>query len=40
MHDLVIKNARIHDGTGGPAFAGGVGVEAGRVVEVGAEVGR
>ena len=40
MHDLVIKNARIHDGTGTPAFAGGVAVEGGRVVAVGAEIGR
>ena len=39
MHDLVIKNAKIHDGSGGPAFAGGVAVEAGRVVGVGTEVG-
>ena len=40
MHDLVIKNARIHDGTGTPAFAGSVAVEGGRVSGVGAEVGR
>ena len=40
MHDLVIKNARIHDGTGAPAFAGGVAVQAGRIVGVGAETGR
>ena len=40
MHDLVIKNAKIYDGTGEPAFAGGVAVEGGRVVELGADVGR
>ena len=40
MHDLVIKNARIHNGTGPPAFAGGVAVQAGRIVGVGAETGR
>ena len=40
MHDLVIQNARIYDGSGEPAFAGAVAVEAGRVVGVGADVGR
>jgi N-acyl-D-aspartate/D-glutamate deacylase len=35
MLDLVIKNARIVDGTGGPAFDGDVGIEGGRVAGVG-----
>lgn len=35
MHDLVIENCRIVDGTGRPAHAGDVGVAAGRVVAVG-----
>jgi N-acyl-D-aspartate/D-glutamate deacylase len=32
MHDLVIANARIVDGTGRPAFTGGVAVAGGRLV--------
>ena len=40
MHDLSITNARVHDGSGEPAFEGGVAVSGGRIVEVGAEVGR
>ena len=40
MHDLAITNARIHDGSGAPAFTGGVAVTDGRIVEVGAGVGR
>ena len=35
MHDLVIENCRIVDGTGRPAHAGDVAVAAGRVVAVG-----
>jgi N-acyl-D-aspartate/D-glutamate deacylase len=34
MHDLVIRNARIVDGTGGPAFHGDVAVDDGRISEV------
>jgi N-acyl-D-amino-acid deacylase len=35
MHDLVIRNARIVDGTGRPAFNGDVAVDAGKIVQVG-----
>ena len=35
MHDLVIDNARIVDGTGAPAFTGGVAVDNGRIAAVG-----
>jgi N-acyl-D-aspartate/D-glutamate deacylase len=34
-HDLVIRNARIVDGTGAAAYGGDVAVDAGRIVEVG-----
>ena len=39
MHDLVVKNALICDGSGAPARPGSVAVADGRIVEVGAEVG-
>jgi N-acyl-D-aspartate/D-glutamate deacylase len=35
MHDLVIRNARIVDGTGAPASTGDVAVDAGRITGVG-----
>ena len=35
MHDLVIEDARIVDGTGGPSRHGSVAVKDGRIVEVG-----
>ena len=35
MDDLIIKNARIVDGTGRPAFIGDVAVNGGRITEVG-----
>jgi N-acyl-D-aspartate/D-glutamate deacylase len=34
-YDLIIKNARIVDGTGKKAFAGGVAVKDGRIAEIG-----
>ena len=39
MHDLVIDNARIVDGTGAPARAGGVAVSDGRITAVGTGAG-
>jgi len=33
--DVLIKNARICDGTGAPAFHGGVAIREGTIVEVG-----
>ncbi len=39
MHDLVIKNALILDGTGAPARPGAVAVEGGRIVALGDDVG-
>jgi len=38
MHDLVIRNARVVDGTGAPAYAGEVAVKDGRIVAVGPRV--
>ena len=35
MHDLVVRDARIVDGTGAPAVAGDVAVSDGRITEVG-----
>ena len=35
MHDLVIRNGRIVDGTGAPAFVGDVAIDGGVITEVG-----
>ena len=40
MLDLLIRNARICDGTGAPSFMGDLGVEAGRIRYVGRSSGR
>ena len=32
MHDLVIRNGRIVDGSGAPAFVGDVAIDAGVIV--------
>ncbi|MBM4443204.1 MAG: amidohydrolase family protein, partial [Candidatus Rokubacteria bacterium] len=40
MHDLVIDDARIVDGTGGPSRHGSVAVKDGRIVEVGGASGQ
>jgi N-acyl-D-aspartate/D-glutamate deacylase len=39
MHDLVLRNARICDGTGAPPFDGELAVHEGRIREVGPRVG-
>ena len=39
MHDLVIDNAQIIDGLGGPTRAGGLAVKDGRIAAVGADLG-
>ncbi len=39
MIDLVIRNARILDGTGAPAFEGDVSIEGGRIRDVGSAPG-
>ena len=35
MHDIVIRNGKIVDGTGAPAFAGDVAIEGDKIVQVG-----
>jgi len=40
MHDLVIRDGRIVDGSGAPAQNGDVAIDAGRVTQVGGRVGR
>jgi N-acyl-D-amino-acid deacylase len=39
VHDLVIENAQVFDGLGGPARPGGVAVRDGRLVAVGRDLG-
>ena len=38
MYDLVIRNARVVDGTGAPAFAGEVAVKDGTIAALGPKV--
>ena len=39
MHDLVIENARVYDGTGAPPIEGTVAVSGGKIAAVGNDVG-
>ncbi len=39
MLDLAIRNARVIDGTGGPAFTASIGVKDGKIVDVSDDVG-
>ena len=39
MHDLVVRDGLIVDGTGAPAFHGDVAISGGRIVEVGGKAG-
>ncbi len=39
MHDLVIRNGFVVDGSGSPGFAGDIAVDGDRITEVGDEVG-
>jgi N-acyl-D-amino-acid deacylase len=39
MHDLVIRNGKIVDGTGQPAFIGDVAIDGGKITSVGGKAG-
>jgi N-acyl-D-amino-acid deacylase len=39
MHDLVIRNGRIIDGTGAPAFAGDIAIDGSRITSIGGSAG-
>jgi N-acyl-D-amino-acid deacylase len=39
MHDLVIENAQVIDGLGGPPRAGGVAIKGGRIAAMGKDLG-
>ena len=39
MHDIVIRNGRIIDGSGEPGFTGDVAIDGDRIVDVGAGIG-
>ena len=40
MHDIVIRNAKIVDGTGDPAQVADVAIDGDKIVEVGTKLGR
>ena len=40
MHDLVVRNALLVDGTGAPGHVGDLGVDGGKIARIGADVGR
>ena len=40
MHDLIIRNAQIVDGTGSPAQSGDVAIDDGKITELGSGLGR
>jgi N-acyl-D-aspartate/D-glutamate deacylase len=40
MHDLVLRNGTVIDGTGRPRFAGDVAVDGGTITAVGEVLGR
>ncbi|MEL6189721.1 MAG: amidohydrolase family protein, partial [Myxococcota bacterium] len=40
MHDLVIRNGKIVDGTGRPAFSGDLAIDGDRLSAVGGDIGR
>ena len=40
MHDLVIRNAKIVDGTGGPAYSGDIAVDGATITQVGSSAGQ
>ncbi len=40
LHDLVIRNGRVIDGTGRPSFGADVAIRGSKIVEVGPKVGR
>ena len=39
MHDLVIRNGKIVDGSGQPAFIGDVAIDGGKITSVGGKAG-
>jgi N-acyl-D-aspartate/D-glutamate deacylase len=39
MYDLVIRNGKIVDGAGAPAFSGDLAVTGGKIVSVGGKAG-
>ena len=39
MHDLVIRNGTMMDGTGGEPYEGDIAITAGKIVDVGPSIG-